>query len=64
MSDFARLEDKLTKLRSRERVPGETRKLRGQGSDALLAALVTEIDETILPRQLTLTIAGALNRRG
>ncbi len=58
MSDFARLEDKLTKLRSRERTPGEARKLRGQGSDALLAALVTEIDETILPRQITLTISG------
>ena len=53
MSEFARLEEKLTKLRQRERVAGEGRKLRGRGGDALLAALVTEIDETILPRRLS-----------
>ena len=58
MSDFARLEEKLTKLRQRARAPGEVRKLRGSGSQALLAALVTEIDETILPRRLTLSIGG------
>ena len=57
MSEFARLEDKLSKLRQRERVAGEGRKLRGQGGDALLASLVTEIDETILPRRLSLTTA-------
>lgn len=53
MSEFARLEEKLAKLRHRERAPGEGRKLRGTGADALLAAIVTEIDETILPRRLT-----------
>lgn len=55
MSDFARLEEKLTKLRQRERTPGEGRKLKGDTADALIAALVAEIDETILPRRLTLT---------
>lgn len=53
MSEFARLEEKLAKLRYRERAPGEGRKLRGAGADGLLAAIVTEIDETILPRRLT-----------
>lgn len=56
MSDFARLEDKLNKLRQRERAPGEGRKLRASGAEALLAAIVTEIDETILPRRLTFTL--------
>lgn len=54
MSDFARLETMLAKLRERERAPGEGRKLKGRDADSLLAALVTEIDETILPRRLTL----------
>lgn len=53
MSEFARLEEKLAKLRARERATDEKRKLRGAGADALLAALVTEIDETILPRKLS-----------
>ena len=52
MSDFARLENVLTKLRQREKSGGEPRVLRGVGSDALLASLVAEIDETILPRRL------------
>ena len=56
MSDFARLEDKLTKLRARERAPGEGRTLRGANADALLAAIVAEIDETILPRRLSFTL--------
>ncbi len=55
LSDFARLEEKLTKLRQRERAPGEGRKLKGDTADALIAALVAEIDETILPRRLTLS---------
>ena len=55
MNDFARLEEKLTKLRRRERTPGEGRKLKGDTVDALIAALVAEIDETILPRRLTLS---------
>lgn len=56
MSDFARLEDKLAKLRQRERIAGEGRRLRGSSADALLAAVVTEIDETILPRRLSFTV--------
>lgn len=56
MSDFARLEDKLAKLRQRERIAGEGRRLRGATPEALLAAVVTEIDETILPRRLTFDV--------
>lgn len=56
MSDFARLEDKLAKLRQRERIAGEGRRLRGATPEALLAAIVTEIDETILPRRLTFAV--------
>lgn len=52
MSDFARLEKMLAKLRQREKAPGEVRKLRGPSGDALLASMVAEIDETILPRRL------------
>jgi hypothetical protein len=62
MSDFARLEEKLAKLRQRERAVGEGRKLRGVGADAMLAAIVTEIDETILPRRLSFeTPAGTVH---
>ncbi len=57
MSDFSRLEDKLAKLRQRERGHGERRTLRGTTPDLLLAAIVTEIDETILPRRVTFTTA-------
>lgn len=52
MSDFERLERKLNKLRQRERPPGERRILRGT-PEQLLAGVVTEFDETILPRRLT-----------
>ena len=58
MSDFTRLEDKLAKLRQRERIAGEGRRLRGATPEALLAAVVTEIDETILPRVLSFTAEG------
>lgn len=58
MSEFARLEEKLAKLRARERAPDEKRKARGAGADALLGAIVTEIDETILPRQLSFETPG------
>mgnify|MGYP001813736801 CR=1 FL=1 len=62
MTDFARLEEKLAKLRQRERAAGEGRKLRGVGGDALLAAIVTEIDETILPRRVSFeTPAGTVH---
>lgn len=58
MSDFARLKDKLAKLRQRERVSGEGRKLRGAAPEERLSALVTEIDETILPRRLSFSVEG------
>lgn len=63
MNDFARLEEKLAKLRQRERAPGEGRKLKGTDGASRLAALVTEIDETILPRRLSFALgeAGALH---
>lgn len=52
MSDFARLEEKLAKLRADESVGRAGRRLRGRG-DALLAAILTEMGETILPRRLS-----------
>lgn len=55
MSDFTRLHALLAKLGGRDRAPGEGRKLKGAAPQDLLAALVTEIDETILPRRLSLT---------
>ena len=59
-SDFARLKAKLAKLAQRERTAGEARRLKGGDAGELIAALVTEIDETILPRRLTLTLDGAV----
>lgn len=62
MSEFARLEEKLAKLRQKARAPGEPRRLRGADGEARLAALVTEIDETILPRRLSFaTAAGEIH---
>lgn len=63
MGDFARLEKVLAKLRQRERAPGEGRRLGGGDGPARLAALVTEIDETILPRRLSFSVheAGTLH---
>lgn len=52
MDDFSRLEAKLVKLRQRAAAPGEGRVIRGK-SEQLLAAVVSEIDETILPRELS-----------
>lgn len=52
MSDFTRLENVLVKLLRREKAAGEARKLRGVDGNALLASVVSEIDETILPRRL------------
>ena len=49
--EFSRLEAKLAKLRQRERGPGEARFVRGQ-KERLLAAVVSEVDETILPREI------------
>lgn len=59
MSEFARLEEKLAKLRQRERAPGEGRRLQGSDGHSRLAALVTEIDETILPRRLSFALGAA-----
>lgn len=60
MSDFTRLENTLAKLRLREMAAGEARKLRGVDNDTLLASLIAEVDETILPRRLIFTTqAGA-----
>lgn len=55
MSDFARLENVIAKLAQREKAPGEGRKLRGTGVEALIGSLLAEIDETILPRTLIFT---------
>ncbi len=70
MSDFSRLVEKLTKLRGRERAPGDPRLLRGNEADQRIGAVVTEIDETILPRRLSFAVEGgatvyvaAANRR-
>ncbi len=54
MDDFLRLEAKLAKLRQRERSPGEKRLIRGT-PERLLAAVTTEIDEVILPREIGFT---------
>lgn len=59
MSDFARLEKVLEKLRRRERAPGEGRKLSGADGATRLSSMVTEIDETILPRRLSFDLGEA-----
>ena len=41
-----------------ERIAGEGRRLRGATPEARLAAVVTEIDETILPRRLSFAVEG------
>lgn len=48
-----RLKAVLEKLRQKEVATAEGRVLRGANADALLAAIVNEIDETILPRRLS-----------
>lgn len=58
MSDFTRLEEKLAKLRGRDRAPGEPRLLAGSDVAERIGAVVTEIDETILPRRLTFAVEG------
>lgn len=50
-----RLKAVLEKLRQKEIATADGRILRGGNADALLAAIVTEVDETILPRRLTFT---------
>jgi hypothetical protein len=59
VSDFARLEEKLAKLRLRERGAGEARVIRGDAR-RLLAAALTEIDETILPRDVSFSAEGGM----
>lgn len=58
MDDFSRLEAKLAKLRQRAKAAGEHRVIRGE-PDRLLAAVVTEVDETILPREIRFASAEA-----
>lgn len=55
MNDFTRLQEKLTKLRERERSAGEARIMRAADADNLLSRIVTEFDETILPRRVSFT---------
>ncbi len=55
MDDFTRLEQKIAKLRQRDRAPGDVRTLRGT-SDRLLSAILGEIDETILPRRVSFAV--------
>lgn len=55
MSDFGRLQDKLAKLSKRDVGRTGPRELAGRSAEALLAAMVVEVDETILPRILTFT---------
>ena len=57
MDDFTRLEKKLAKLRQRERALGEKRVVRG-ATEKLLAAILAEVDETILPRRLNFILSG------
>lgn len=56
MDDFTRLEQKLAKLRQRERAPGEKRIIRG-APEKLLAGILAEVDETILPRRVSFAAA-------
>lgn len=52
MSGRDRLRDTLTKLGGEGGATGEPRRLEGATSDALLQAILTEIDETVLGRRL------------
>lgn len=52
MSDFARLKEKLGKLRQAEPRAGGDRVLPGHDAAGRLRAALTEIDETILPRRI------------
>ncbi len=56
MDDFTRLEQKLAKLRQRERAPGEKRIIRGT-PEKLLAGILAEVDEIILPRRVSFALA-------
>ena len=56
MSDFDRLKETLAKLSERERIGGERRRLAGSSAEAMLASVVIEIDETILPRRLSFAV--------
>lgn len=58
MSDFERLESKLAKLARKERPAGGARRLTGREPETLLARIVAEIDEVILPRALVFAAPG------
>ena len=55
MSEFARLQEKLGKLRQVEPRSSVGRVLRGSNAALRLSALVSEFDETILSRKLTIS---------
>lgn len=59
VSDFERLESKLAKLARKERPSGGARRLTGREPETLLARIVAEIDEVILPRALVFSVQGA-----
>lgn len=56
MTEFVRLEEKLTKLQRKTAATGGPRVLRAGDVEGLLSAVVTEIDETILPRCLGFSV--------
>jgi len=57
LDDFTRLEQKIAKLKQRDRARGDTRTLRGS-PERLLDAILGEIDETILPRRVSFSVDG------
>lgn len=69
MSDFARLKEKLGKLRQAEPRTGAGRLLSGHDAEARLRSIVVEIDETILPRKVSFqagasrVVIGVANRQ-
>lgn len=52
MAEFDRLKRMVSLLREKERRPGDGRQLSGGDASQRLAALVAEVNETILPRRL------------
>lgn len=52
VSDFERLKDAISKLRAKTSASEKGRLLEGDNASARLAAILTEVDETILPRRL------------
>ena len=59
MDDFSRLKQKLAKLGKEGRAGSAARVLRGEGEE-LLAGILTEFDEVILPRKLSFRSGGSV----